>query len=76
MVNFWLPIPVGAASFVSLKVTPHSGIRAVRSAFSGMFTNGKPDDTNDAPAALGAAGAPRAADSDGGDPAERPPGPG
>jgi uncharacterized protein (TIRG00374 family) len=40
MVNFWLPIPTGAASFVSLKVKPHSGIRAFRSAFSGLFTNG------------------------------------
>jgi uncharacterized protein (TIRG00374 family) len=65
MVNFWLPIPVGAASFVSLKVKPHSGIRAFRSAFSGMFTNGKPDDTpDDAPAALGPDGTPPATDHD------------
>src|SRR5215469_15451276 len=25
MVNFWLPIPTGAAAYVSLKVKPHSG---------------------------------------------------
>jgi hypothetical protein len=41
MVNFWLPIPTGAVAFVSLKVKPHSGFHAFRSAFSGLFTNGK-----------------------------------
>jgi uncharacterized protein (TIRG00374 family) len=41
IVNFWLPIPLGAAAFVSLKVKPDSGgLRAFRSAVSGMFTPG------------------------------------
>jgi uncharacterized protein (TIRG00374 family) len=40
MVNFWLPIPTGAASFVSLKVKPNAGIRAIRSSLSGLFTKG------------------------------------
>jgi hypothetical protein len=43
MVNFWLPIPTGAAAFVSLKVSPHSGMtEAVRSTFASIFTPGKP----------------------------------
>jgi uncharacterized protein (TIRG00374 family) len=47
MVNFWLPIPTGALAFVSLKVTPESsGIKAVRSAFSSMFSTGKPQENN------------------------------
>jgi uncharacterized protein (TIRG00374 family) len=42
MVNFWLPIPTGAAAFVSLKVSPHSGMmEAVRSTFASMFSPGK-----------------------------------
>jgi hypothetical protein len=46
MVNFWLPIPTGALAFVSLKVTPESsGIKAVRSAFSSMFSTTKPHET-------------------------------
>jgi uncharacterized protein (TIRG00374 family) len=44
MVNFWLPIPTGAASFVSLKVKPHSGLKAIRSTLSGMFTKGNGGD--------------------------------
>jgi hypothetical protein len=50
MVNFWLPIPTGAVAFVSLKVTPESSwIKSVRSAFSSMFSAGKPqeDDIRD-----------------------------
>jgi uncharacterized protein (TIRG00374 family) len=41
MVNFWLPIPTGAAAYVSLKVKPHSGLSAVRSAVSGLLATGK-----------------------------------
>jgi uncharacterized protein (TIRG00374 family) len=41
MVNFWLPIPTGAAAFVSLKVKPHSGFRGITSAFSGLFSSGR-----------------------------------
>jgi hypothetical protein len=49
MVNFWLPIPTGAAAYVSLKVKPHSGLAATRSAIAsllapGLPTAGKPDD--------------------------------
>ena len=33
VINFWLPIPAGALSFVSLKMKPHSGLSALRSAF-------------------------------------------
>jgi uncharacterized protein (TIRG00374 family) len=49
MVNFWLPIPTGAAAYVSLKVKPHSGIAAIRSAIAnllapGQLATGKPDD--------------------------------
>jgi uncharacterized protein (TIRG00374 family) len=42
LVNFWLPIPAGAAAYVSLKVHPRSGLRAMRSAISGMLTPGEP----------------------------------
>ncbi len=44
MVNFWLPIPTGALAFVSLKVKPNSGASAFRSAFSGLFANGRAAD--------------------------------
>ena len=39
MVNFWLPIPTGAAAFVSLKVKPSNG--GIRGAFSGLLAFGK-----------------------------------
>jgi uncharacterized protein (TIRG00374 family) len=41
MVNFWLPIPTGALAYVSLKVKPDAGMRAMRSAFSGLFGGGR-----------------------------------
>jgi uncharacterized protein (TIRG00374 family) len=41
MVNFWLPIPTGAAAYVSLKVKPHSGLRGVRSAIANMLALGE-----------------------------------
>jgi len=41
MVNFWLPIPTGAAAFVSLKVKPNAGIRG---AFSGLLATSKAQD--------------------------------
>src|SRR5215472_8521919 len=40
VVNFWLPIPTGALAFVSLKVKPNSGLRAMRSAIAGMLASG------------------------------------
>jgi hypothetical protein len=36
LVNFWLPIPIGAASYLSLKVPRHSGLRAKGQALSNM----------------------------------------
>ena len=39
VVNFWLPIPTGALSYVSLKVKPHSGLHAMRSALHGLLSN-------------------------------------
>jgi hypothetical protein len=40
MVNFWLPIPTGALAYASLKVPPHSGMRAMRSVLPGLFSGG------------------------------------
>jgi uncharacterized protein (TIRG00374 family) len=51
LVNFWLPIPTGALAYLSLKVKPRAGLRAMRSAISGMFpTVEKEDDSPDPPA--------------------------
>jgi hypothetical protein len=50
MVNFWLPIPIGAAAYVSLKVQPHSGWGAARSGLAGLLNDrqahdaGRPED--------------------------------
>jgi uncharacterized protein (TIRG00374 family) len=52
MVNFWLPIPTGAAAYVSLKVKPHSGIAAVRSAVASLLAPGQPDDHGPGPSGL------------------------
>ena len=38
LVNFWLPIPVGALSYVSLKVKPGQGRAAMESAVASMLT--------------------------------------
>ena len=46
MVNFWLPIPTGAAAFVSLKVKPSNG--GIKGAFSGLLAFGKPQHEADA----------------------------
>jgi hypothetical protein len=43
IVNFWLPIPTGAAAYVSLKVGNNSGLGAIRSALSGLLSSHKPD---------------------------------
>jgi uncharacterized protein (TIRG00374 family) len=56
VVNFWLPIPTGALAFVSLKVTPNSGMSAVKSAFAGLFSNGKAQDATPGEADAGAIG--------------------
>jgi uncharacterized protein (TIRG00374 family) len=51
LVNFWLPIPTGALAYLSLKVKPRAGLRAMRSAISGMLpTVEKEEDSPDPPA--------------------------
>ncbi|HVT66314.1 MAG TPA: YbhN family protein [Trebonia sp.] len=45
MVNFWLPIPTGAAAFVSLKVKA----QAEGGLFSGLLAFGRPQDANAPP---------------------------
>src|SRR5512146_2065582 len=59
VVNFWLPIPTGALAYVSLKVKPDSGMRAMRSAFSGLFGGGREvvGDMPEVPEVPGAPGA-------------------
>ena len=43
LVNFWLPIPAGAAAYVSLKVPRGAGLKAMRAAVSTMTShNGHP----------------------------------
>jgi uncharacterized protein (TIRG00374 family) len=37
LVNFWLPIPLGAAAYVSLKVPRGAGLKAMRAAVSTMM---------------------------------------
>ena len=66
VVNFWLPIPTGAAAFVSLKVKPHSGMSAMRSAFSGMFSTARSQDPDASDAGASDAGASDAGASDAG----------
>jgi uncharacterized protein (TIRG00374 family) len=44
LVNFWLPIPAGAAAYISLKVPRGAGLKAMRAAVSTMLThNGHPE---------------------------------
>src|ERR1700761_4368424 len=44
MVNFWLPIPTGAAAFVSLKVPPPSSKITLRSALDSLLSASKSQD--------------------------------
>jgi hypothetical protein len=37
LVNFWLPIPVGAIAYVSLKVPRGAGLKAMRAAASTLL---------------------------------------
>jgi Lysylphosphatidylglycerol synthase TM region len=39
LVNFWLPIPAGAAAYVSLKVPRGAGLTAMRAAVSAMMAH-------------------------------------
>ena len=46
LVNFWLPIPVGAIAYVSLKVPRGAGVKAMRAAASGLLVRqAPPEDT-------------------------------
>jgi uncharacterized protein (TIRG00374 family) len=42
LVNFWLPIPAGAAAYVSLKVPRGAGPKAIRAAVSTLMTRPAP----------------------------------
>jgi uncharacterized protein (TIRG00374 family) len=42
LVNFWLPIPAGAAAYVSLKVPRGAGLKAMRAAVSTMMSHNDP----------------------------------
>jgi uncharacterized protein (TIRG00374 family) len=46
LVNFWLPIPAGAAAYVSLKVPRGAGLKAIRAALATMMTRGGPQHEN------------------------------
>jgi hypothetical protein len=42
LVNFWLPIPAGAAAYVSLKVPRGAGLKAARAAVAAMMARPAP----------------------------------
>jgi hypothetical protein len=42
LVNFWLPIPVGAIAYISLKVPRGAGVKAMRAAVSGLLARQVP----------------------------------
>jgi hypothetical protein len=42
LVNFWLPIPVGAIAYASLKVPRGAGLKAMRAAVSTMLAHPAP----------------------------------
>jgi uncharacterized protein (TIRG00374 family) len=44
LVNFWLPIPTGAAAYISLKVPKGGGLRAMRQALAEMIGRGTRSD--------------------------------
>jgi uncharacterized protein (TIRG00374 family) len=44
LVNFWLPIPAGAAAYVSLKVPRGAGLKAWRAAVSTLMARPSPDE--------------------------------
>jgi uncharacterized protein (TIRG00374 family) len=44
LVNFWLPIPAGAAAYISLKVPRGAGLKAMRAAVSTMMSHSSHDD--------------------------------
>ena len=49
LVNFWLPIPAGAAAYVSLKVPRGAGLKARRAAVSTMMARAAPAEEPEEP---------------------------
>ncbi len=49
LVNFWLPIPAGAAAYVSLKVPRGAGLKAMRAAVSTLLARDTPHPDNQHP---------------------------
>jgi len=49
LVNFWLPIPAGAAAYVSLKVPRGAGLKAWRAAVSTMMARAAPAEEAEEP---------------------------
>jgi hypothetical protein len=69
LVNFWLPIPAGAAAYVSLKVPRGAGLKAARRAVAEMMSrsDGREDKQEDPSEQAGAgAGSAPAGPADGG----------
>jgi uncharacterized protein (TIRG00374 family) len=56
LVNFWLPIPAGAAAYVSLKVPRGAGLKAARRAIGDMMSRngGRADEQEDSSERAGA----------------------
>ena len=56
LVNFWLPIPAGAAAYVSLKVPRGGGLKAIRRAVAEMMSRngGRDGNQDDSPERAGA----------------------
>jgi uncharacterized protein (TIRG00374 family) len=50
LVNFWLPIPAGAAAYVSLKVPRGAGLKAWRAAVSTLMSRPAPPEEEQQPA--------------------------
>jgi uncharacterized membrane protein YbhN (UPF0104 family) len=49
LVNFWLPIPAGAAAYVSLKVPRGAGLKAMRAAVTALMSRPGPQPENQPP---------------------------
>jgi len=58
LVNFWLPIPAGAAAYVSLKVPRGAGLKARRAAVSTMMARAAPAEEPEEPGEPGEPGEP------------------
>jgi len=79
LVNFWLPIPVGAGAYVSLKVPRGGGLKAARHAIAEMMSRGDsrgqaPGPSEAGPSGDGPSGAAEHGPSGEGPPGEKPSG--